>query len=200
MLIRHKLVFTLRKISHIKFKFCRHIKRVTWVQGGIRVLSDRFNTDSNLDVHTNDRVKTKSLKAFDWIKAAKIIKENSIQNASMGLGVTLDDTISILQNGKPIKITDNMFLSSDSNPVLINNDTGEIVNCFFNINEGYMEYDNLKTPTSADETRLSEWPKVALDIIKEAFYYKNIREIKFSQVYLLSSLFYFWKILECGCL
>ena len=32
----------------------------------------------------------------------------------MGLGVTLDDTISILQNGKPIKITDNMFLSSDS--------------------------------------------------------------------------------------
>ena len=163
-------------------------------------MSDRFNTDSNLDVHINDRVKTKSLKAFDWIKAAKIIKENSIQNASMGLGVTLDDTISILQNGKPIKITDNMFLSSDSNPVLINNDTGEIVNCFFNINERYMEYNNLKTPTSTDETRLSGWPKVALDIIKEAFYYKNIREIKFSQVYLLSPLFYFWKILECGCL
>ena len=75
-------------------------------------MSDRFNTDSNLDVHINDRVKTKSLKAFDWIKAAKIIKENSIQNASMGLGVTLDDTTSILQNGKPIKITGNMFLSS----------------------------------------------------------------------------------------
>ena len=163
-------------------------------------MSDRFNTDSNLDVHTNDRVKTKSLKAFDWIKAAKIIKENSIQNASMGLGVTLDDTISILQNGKPIKITDNMFLSSDSNPVLINNDTGEIVNCFFNINEQDMEYNNLYIPSSTEVTKLSGWSKSALAIIKEAFYYKNIQENKFSQVYLLCSLFYFWRILECGCL
>lgn len=55
------------------------------MEGGIRVLSDRFNTDSNMDVHINDRAKTKSLKAFDWIKAAKIIKENYIQNASIGL-------------------------------------------------------------------------------------------------------------------
>ena len=37
-----------------------------------------------------------------------------------------------------------MFSSSDSNPVLINNDSGEIMNCFFNINERYMEYNNLK--------------------------------------------------------
>jgi len=163
-------------------------------------LSDRFNTNSNLDAHTNGREKTKSLKAFDWIKAAKIIKENNIQNASIGLAVTLEDTISILQNGKPIKTTGVMFSSSDSNPVLINNDSGEIMNCFFNINERYVEYNNLKTQTSADETRLLEWPTVALDIIKEAFYSKNIREIKFSQIYLLSPLFYFWKILECGCL
>jgi len=162
-------------------------------------LSDRFNTDSNLDVHINDRVKTKSLKAFDWIKAAKIIKENSIQNASMGLGVTLDDTISILQNGKPIKITDNMFLSSDSNPVLINNDSGEIMNCFFKINKQDLEYNNLQIPSPTEETWISGWPKVALDIIKEAFYYKNIRENKFLQVYLLSPLFCLWKILECGC-
>ena len=170
------------------------------MEGSIRALSNRFNTNSNLDAHINGKEKNKSLKAFDWIKAAKIIKENSIQNASMGLGVTVDDTISILQNGKPIKTTDNMFLSSDSNPVLINNDTGEIVNCFFNINEQDMEYDNLKSPTSADETRLSEWPKVALAIIKEAFYRKNIQENKFSQVYLLSLFFYFWKISECGYL
>ena len=162
-------------------------------------MSDRFNTDSNLDVHINDRVKTKSLKAFDWIKAAKIIKENSIQNASMGLGVTLDDTISILQNGKPIKITNNVFLSSNSNPVLINNDSGEIMNCFFKINKQDVEYNNLQIPSPMEETWVSGWPKVALDIIKEAFYYKNIRENKFLQVYLSSPLFCLWKILECGC-
>ena len=94
-------------------------------------MSDRFKSDSNLDVHTDDRSKTKSLKAFDWIKAAKIIKENNIQNASIGLNVTIDDTILILQNGEPIIISSNVFLSSDSNPVLINNDNGEIMNCFF---------------------------------------------------------------------
>ena len=165
---------------------------------------DRFNTDSDGDVHNHNhnhnRTKTKSLKTFDWIKAAKIIKENNIQNASIGLANTLDDTISILQNGKPIKITNNVFLSSDSNPVLINNDTGEIVNCFFNINEQDMEYNNLYIPSSTEVTKLSGWSKSALAIIKEAFYYKNIQENKFSQVYLLCSLFYFWRILECGCL
>jgi hypothetical protein len=164
-------------------------------------LSGRFNTKRNLPAYTNDKEKNKSLKAFDWIKAAKIIKENNIQNASIGLGITLDNTISILQNGIPLK-TNGVIISSgiDSNPVLINNDSGEILNCFFNIDEQYAEYDNLETPRSMEETRLSEWPKVALDIIKGAFYHKNIRENKFSQVYLLSPLFYFGKILECGCI
>jgi hypothetical protein len=134
---------------------------------------------------------TKSLKIFDWIKAAKIIKENNIQNASIGLGVTLDDTTLIFQNGKPIKIFGNMFLSSESNPVLIDNDSGEIINCFFSINEQDI-------PSSTEVIKLSGWPKVAVDIIKETFYYKYIRENKFSQVYLISPLFYFWKILECG--
>jgi len=58
-------------------------------------LSDRFNASRNLDANTNDKEKTKSLKVFDWIRAAKIIKENNIQNASIGLVVTLEDTISI---------------------------------------------------------------------------------------------------------
>ena len=164
-------------------------------------MSDRFNTNNNLDARTKDKEKNKSLKAFDWIKAAKIIKENNIQNASIGLGITIEDTISILQDGKPIKTTGVIISSgSDSNPVLINNDSGEIMNCFFSINERYMDDNNLETSRSSEETRLSEWPKVALDIIKEAFYYKNIRENKFSQFYLISPLFYFWKILECGCL
>lgn len=162
-------------------------------------MSDRFNTDSNMDVHTIDRAKTKSLKAFDWIKAAKIIKENNIQNTIIGLTNTLDDTISILQNGKPIKTTGVIFSSSDSNTVLINYDSGEIMNCFFNIIDRYMEYNNLKTLESTEVTRLSGWPKVALDIMKEAYYSKNIRENKFSQVYLISLVFYFWKIVECGC-
>jgi hypothetical protein len=127
-------------------------------------LSDRFNTNSNRDAHTKDKEKNKSLKAFDWIKAAKIIKENNIQNASIGLGITIEDTISILQDGKPIKTTGIIILSGrDSNPVLVNNDSGEIMNCFFNINERYMEDNNLETPRSTEETRLSEWPKVALD-------------------------------------
>jgi hypothetical protein len=153
-----------------------------------------------LHARTKDKEKNRSLKAFDWIKAAKIIKENNIQNASIGLGITMEDTISILHDGKPIKTTGIMFSSGDSNPVLINNDSGEILNCFFNIDEQYAEYDDLETPRSMEETILPEWPKVALDIIKGAFYYKNIRENKFSQVYLLSPLFYFWKILECGCI
>ncbi len=154
-------------------------------------MSEGFKSGSNLDVHTNDRMNTKSLKIFDWIKAAKIIKENNIQNASIGLGVTLDDTTLIFQNGKPIKIFGNMFLSSESNPVLIDNDSGEIINCFFSINEQDI-------PSSTEVIKLSGWPKVAVDIIKETFYYKYIRENKFSQVYLISPLFYFWKILECG--
>lgn len=158
-------------------------------------MSARFNTDA----HTNNRSNTKSLKIFDWIKAAKIIKENNIQNASIGLGVTLDNTILILQNGKPIKITVNMFLSSDSNPVLINNDNGEIMNCFCSIADQDLEYSTIYNPTSNEVTKESAWPKVAIDIIKETFYYKSIRETKFSQLYLISPLLYFAKILECSC-
>jgi hypothetical protein len=161
-------------------------------------LSDRFNTDSNLGVHTNNRLEAKSLKIFDWIKAAKIIKENNIQNASIGLGVTIDDAILILQNGKPIKIIGNMFLSSDSNPVLINNDSGEMMDCFLNIHKQDVEYNTIYSSSSTEGPKLSGWPKTALDIIKETFYYKNIRENKFSQVYLISPIFYFWKVLECG--
>ena len=41
-----------------------------------------------------------------------MIKENNIQNASIGLAITLENTIAISQNGKPIKITGVMFLPS----------------------------------------------------------------------------------------
>jgi hypothetical protein len=162
-------------------------------------LWDKFNSNRNLDAHTYDIKKAKSLKAFDWIKAAKIIKENNFQNASIGLDILLEDTIPILHNGKPVKSIGIMFLSSDSNPVLINNDSGEIVNCFFIVNERDLYYNSLQTPTSKETTKVSGWPNTALEIIKEAFYYKNIGENKFSQVYLISPIFYFWKILECGC-
>ena len=39
----------------------------TWVKGGKRVLSNRFNTDA----HTNNRSNPESLKIFDWIKQQK---------------------------------------------------------------------------------------------------------------------------------
>lgn len=161
-------------------------------------MSDRFNSDSNLDVYTNSRLNPKSLKIFDWIKAAKIIKENNIQNASIGLGVTLDNTILILQNGKPIKIAGGVFLSSDYSPVLINNDNGEIMNCFFSINEQDLKYNIIHSPNSNEVTNGLGWPNVAIDIIKESFYCKSIGENKFSQVYLMSSLLYLGKILECS--
>ena len=73
------------------------------------------------------------------------------------------------------------------------------MNCFLKINKQDVEYNNLQIPSPTEETWISGWPKVALDIIKRSFYYKNVPESKFSQFYLLSSLFYFWKILECGC-
>lgn len=155
-------------------------------------MSNRFNTDAN------DRSNPKSLKMFDWIKAAKIIKENNIQNASIGLGVTLDNTILILQNGKPIKINDDVSLFSDHSPVLINNDNGEIMNCFCSINDQELRFSTIYSPSSTKVTKESGWPKVAIDIIKEVFYYKYIQENKFSQLYLISPLLYFAKILECG--
>ena len=162
-------------------------------------MSNRFNRDSNLEVYTNNRLNPKSLKIFDWLKAAKIIKENNIQNASIGLGVTLDDAILILQNGKPIKITCGIFLYSYYSPVLINNDNGEIMNCFFSINDQDLGYNTIYSSSSIEVTKESGWPKVAIDIIKEAFYCKSIQETKFSLVYLISPLLYFGKILECSC-
>ncbi|WP_134483618.1 hypothetical protein [Candidatus Nitrosocosmicus franklandus] len=155
---------------------------------------NRFNTD----VDDNDRSHPKVLKMFDWLKAAKIIKENNIQNASIGLGVTLDNAIPILQNGKPIKITGGVFLSSDHSPVLINNDNGEIMNCFFSINDQDLEYSTIYSPSSIEVTKESGWPKAAINIIKENFYYKSGQKNKLLQVYLTSPLLCFANLLECG--
>ncbi|MDR4491625.1 MAG: hypothetical protein R2685_12110 [Candidatus Nitrosocosmicus sp.] len=172
----------------------------TWKEGIIRTLLDRFDSNKNLDAHiNNNKFRTKPLKVFDWINAAKINKENNIQNASIGLSILLEDTIPILQKGKPIKITDTVLTSSNSDPVLIDNDSGQIMNCFFIIDEGDLEYHFLQTFRYIESTKLSEWPKAALDIIKGAFYYKDIQENKLSQVYLISPLIFSWKILDCGC-
>jgi len=75
-----------------------------------------------------------------------------------------------------------MFLSCDSNPVLINNDSGEIMNCFFKINKQDVEYRTIYSPSSTEITKELGWPKTAIDIIKETFYCKSVRENKFSQV------------------
>ena len=59
------------------------------------------------------------------------------------------------------------------------------MNCFFKINKQDVEYNNLQIPSPTEETWISGWPKVALDIIKEAFYYKNIQENKLCMIHLL---------------
>ena len=87
---------------------------------------------------------------------------------------------------------------SDHSPVLINNDNEEIMNCFSSVNDQDLEYGTIYSPTSTKVTKVPGWPKVAIDIIKEAFYYKYIQENKFSQVYLISPLLFFAKILGCG--
>jgi len=75
-----------------------------------------------------------------------------------------------------------MFLSSNSNPVLINNDSGEVMYCFFKINKQDVEYRTIYSPSSTEVTKEPGWPKTAIDIIKETFYCKSVRENKFSQV------------------
>jgi hypothetical protein len=160
---------------------------------------NKYNIDRNKNRFNKNRRKDKLLKVFDWIVAAKIIKENNIQNASIGLDVAAEETIVILKDGKPIMINDFVILSRHSNPVLINDDNGEMINCFVSIiHKEPIEQNSLQPLKVCDERRLSNWPRKAIDIIKGSYYYKNINENKFSQVFLISPILYSIKLLECG--
>lgn len=144
------------------------------------------------DSNNNNNNKVNSLKIFDWIKASKIIKEHNIQNASMGLDILMEKTYIILKNGKPVKNNkDVIFLSYDANPVLINNDTGEIMNCFILIYNDDIKLIDIDMIKINKKITILEWPKEALEILNEPFYYKNAYENKFHELYLKSLILYF---------
>lgn len=65
-----------------------------------------------------------------------IIKEYHIQNASAGFDHSVEKTFTILKNGNPVKNNDYWIpLFDEANPVLIDNDRREIMNCFVVIYE-----------------------------------------------------------------
>ena len=136
--------------------------------------------------------KCKSVRIFDWIKAAKLIKEYHIQNASIGYDHTIEKTFTILKNGKPVENNDDLIpLFDDANPVLIDNDRREIMNCFVVIHDN----DNIHLFESGKTMLPLRWPKEALEVIDRSFYRKDIQESKYFQLLLSHPLLYFWPLL-----
>ena len=118
-----------------------------------------------------DRPASSFPNVFDWIKAAKVINENNIQNASIALGISLENPHPILKNGKPFKSDDNVFEYQVDNPVLIDDDTGQIINCFSHVDKKSKHKTSIIS--SLNENRLLlRWPKQAIDILTNSFYYK----------------------------
>ena len=98
---------------------------------------------------------------FDWIKAAKVIDENNIQNASIALGISIENPHLILKNGKPFKSADKIFEYEVDNPVLIDDDTGQIINCFSHVNRENKDKASNITTSNTDGALL-RWPKKQL--------------------------------------
>ena len=163
----------------------------------ITVMS-RQNEDGQINNYDDNYEKGKSVKSirvFDWIKAAKLIKENHIQNASVGFDHSVERTFPILKNGNPLKNNDEMIpLFDEANPVLIDDDRIEIMNCFVVI---YEHDDNNSTYIDLNQRKMVwlRWPKEALDIINRPFYRKDIQENKYFQILITYPLFYFWPLL-----
>jgi hypothetical protein len=120
-----------------------------------------------------DRLHSAFPKVFDWIKAAKIIDESNIQNASVALDMSLENTYPILKNGKPLKSEGNVFEYQVDNPMLIDDDTGQIINCFFHIDRESRHKTSFMSTSNEDRTPL-RWPEKAIDILTNSFYYKDI--------------------------
>lgn len=72
---------------------------------------------------------------FDWISTARIIKENQIQNASIMLDVSLENTYPILKKGIPVKSENRVSEFNIDHPVIIDDDTGQIIKCISLANE-----------------------------------------------------------------
>jgi hypothetical protein len=159
----------------------------------------RPDEEDQINNHNDNYKKDKSVKVFDWIKAARLIKEYHIQNASVGFDHSGEKTFTILKNGNPVKNNNYMIpLFDGANPVLINNDRRETMNCFVVIHEN----DDINSvnihPFESDKKIISlKWPIEALDIINRPFHRKDIQESKYFQLLMTMSnpLFYFWPLL-----
>jgi hypothetical protein len=150
------------------------------------------NEHDQISDHDNNNKEDKLARVFDWIKAAKLIKEYHIQNASVGYDHTGEKTFTILKNGKPVKNNDVMIpIFDDSYPVLIDDDRKEIMNCFVVIHIS----DNIHLFRSGKMMISLRWPKDALDIFNRPFYRKDIQESKYFQLLMLNPLLYFWPLL-----
>jgi hypothetical protein len=154
----------------------------------------RQDEEDRIINHIDNYEKDKAVKVFDWIKAAKLIKEYHIRNASVGFDNSVEKTFTILKNGKPVKNNDDVLIpvfEEEAYPVLIDDDRGEIVNCFVVIQGS----DNIDLFKSGKKMISLRWPKEALDIVTRPFYRKDIQETKYFQLLLTNPLLFFWPLL-----
>jgi len=160
-------------------------------------MSHQDHQDRNSD-HDDNNKDGKLAKVFDWVKAAKLIKEYHIQNASVGYDRIVEEKFNILKNGNPVTNNDNkMQLFDGANPVLIDNDRGEIMNCFVVIDVKDKTTNSIIIHSSkSGKLEISlRWPKDALDIIDRPFYRKDIQESKYFQILITNPLLYIWPLL-----
>lgn len=142
-------------------------------------MTNLFDTTNDLGNSSQNKQNLTFLKIFDWIKAAKIIKENQIQNASVSLGISLEKAYPILKNGKPIKNFVKITENQNVNPILIDDDNGQLINCFSQVDEDKnIKFKKHNASNLNDDTKtmttILQWPRLAIDILSKPFYHKNI--------------------------
>lgn len=123
--------------------------------------------------YNKDKLTSSFPKVFDWLKASKIIKQNQIQNASVALGASLEKTYPILKNGKPLKSNEDVSEFNVDHAVLIDDDTGQIISCFYQLNEQNIKNMGYNRSTPREETTGLRWPNKAIEILINSFYYKD---------------------------
>ena len=95
----------------------------------------------------------KPLMVFDWVKAAKLIKESRAKTASTGFRGDWEWTGGGIWDGKPVKSGWTYLASTWATPELCL-DGGEHIECFIMESETDWDCD-------------TEWPEEALKIIEE---------------------------------
>ena len=123
--------------------------------------TESFKSRTNFRYYNKDEPNFAFPKIFDWTITAKIINETQIQNASVALDTSIEKTHAILKNGKPFKSDDNMSEYRVNNPVLIDDDTGQIINCFSHVNRENKDKASNITTSNTDGALL-RWPKKQL--------------------------------------